>query len=542
MEAPVNDAVPPAPGEGEPRVHAAAALHRKLVWLTFFRVIVVTVLLGGTAFVGWSADPDVARETSPLYALVIATYVASIGLAVALRQRRGLIAVAYAQIAVDVGTAATVVALTARTESVFVFMYSLAIVNGSILLYRRGAVTAAALAVAAHGGVVLALGTRAELPRLGTQALALVAIAVLASYLAELLRRTGERLADSESDLEAIKALHESIVQSVASGLLTLDAARRVTFLNRAGEQMLGLSTRELRGRPAGAWFSAFRTEAARDETELLNARGERMRIGYSSFPLLGRGKVIGTAVIFQDLTRMRAMEEAVARTERLADLGRVAAGLAHEIRNPLASMSGSIELLRGHPALGGEDRRLMDIVLREAERLEHLVREFLAFARPAPPRPVRVDLAAIVGEALDVFVHDPVALRTSFERALAAAAAHGDPDQLRQVIWNLLANASQACAGRGGTIRVATGSDGEGAWLRVEDDGAGIDPGDLDRIFVPFFTTKEQGTGLGLSAVERIVTAHGGRIDVASRPGEGTRFTVRLPAAQPAAARATAR
>jgi signal transduction histidine kinase len=147
------------------------------------------------------------------------------------------------------------------------------------------------------------------------------------------------------------------------------------------------------------------------------------------------------------------------------------------------------------------------------------------------------------VGEALDVFVHDPVAQRTSVERTLAPAAADGDPDQLRQVIWNLLANASQACgAERGGTIRVATGSDGEGAWLRVEDDGAGIDPGDLDRIFIPFFTTKEQGTGLGLSAVERIVTAHGGRIDVASRPGEGTRFTVRLPAAAPAAARAAAR
>jgi two-component system sensor histidine kinase PilS (NtrC family) len=205
--------------------------------------------------------------------------------------------------------------------------------------------------------------------------------------------------------------------------------------------------------------------------------------------------------------------------------------------------MTGSIELLRGHPALGGEDRRLMDIVLREAGRLEHLVREFLAFARPAPPRAVRVDLAAVVGEALDVFVHDPVAQRTSVERTLAPAAADGDPDQLRQVIWNLLANASQACgAERGGTIRVATGSDGEGAWLRVEDDGAGIDPGDLDRIFIPFFTTKEQGTGLGLSAVERIVTAHGGRIDVASRPGEGTRFTVRLPAAAPAAARAAAR
>jgi two-component system sensor histidine kinase PilS (NtrC family) len=540
MASPVSDAASALPGDGESRAHATDALHTKLVWLTFFRVIAVTVLLGGTAFVGWSADPEVARGTAPLYALVIATYVVSIGLAVALRQRRGLTAVAYAQLAADVGTAAAVVALTGRTESVFVFMYSLAIVNGSILLYRRGAVTAAALAVSAHATLALAMGTASELPRLFVQGPALVAIAVLASYLAELLRKTGERLAVSESDLEAMKVLHESIVQSVASGLLTLDAAGRVTFLNRAGEQMLGLSSRELHGRPAGEWFAAFRTDAARDEAELVNGRGERMRIGYSSFPLLGRGEVIGTAVIFQNLTRMRAMEEAAARTERLADLGRIAAGLAHELRNPLASMTGSIELLSGHPALGGENRRLMDIVLREAARLEQLVHEFLEFARPAPPRVGRVDLAVIVGEALDVYAHDPAALHAPVERALAPAAAEGDPDQLRQVIWNLLANASQACAERGGTIRVATGSDADGAWLRVEDDGIGIDPGDLDRIFIPFFTTKEQGTGLGLSAVERIVTAHGGRIDVASRPGEGTRFTVRL-APPPEAARAAA-
>jgi two-component system sensor histidine kinase PilS (NtrC family) len=311
----------------------------------------------------------------------------------------------------------------------------------------------------------------------------------------------------------------------------------------------------------------AHREEMAlRKEMDFVDARGERRRVGYAAFPLRGRGgAVIGHALIFQDLTAMRAMEDAVRRSERLADLGRLAAGLAHELRNPLASMSGSIELLMANEGLGEGDRRLMEIVLREAGRLEDLVRRFLQFTRPPEPRCVRTDVAEVVAETLAVFAHDPVGERLALDRALAPAVVACDGDQLRQVLWNLLTNAAQAIdsareltgpapAGplarargpsstrpsaatlRTGLIRVSCGPEPDGgARLVVSDDGPGIAAPDLLRVFTPFFTTKRDGTGLGLATVHRIVEAHGGSVSVDSREGEGATFVVRLPAAPPA-------
>jgi two-component system sensor histidine kinase PilS (NtrC family) len=513
-------------------------LHRKLVWLILFRLAIVTVLLGGTAVVIWQLGLGAATGGAPLYGVIGATYLASIAFALALRARRFLSALAYGQIALDTAIAAAVVAATGLSESVFVFLFSLGIVNGSILLYRRGAMVASALAVAVYLVLCAALEPGRTVPaaRLFAHATAFLATGALASYLAELLRSTGERLAARESQIEAITALHQSVVQSLTSGLLTLDPEGRVSFLNRAGEEMTGLRMAEVLGQPARRWFAEF-AATPRGEIEWVNRRGERLRVGYSVFALRGGGETaLGSAVIFQDLTKLREMEAAVQRAERLADLGRLSAALAHEIRNPLASMTGSIELLHERPGLGGEDRRLMEIVLREASRLDQLVSQFLAFARPAPLVRRRVDLAELLEETLAVFVHDPLAGRLRIDREASPAAVEGDPDQLRQVLWNLLANASQAMAGegapaRGERIRVACGADPEGGgWLEVEDDGPGMAPRVRERLFLPFFTTKPSGTGLGLATVHRIVDAHGGAISVESAPGRGARFRVRLP------------
>jgi two-component system, NtrC family, sensor histidine kinase PilS len=520
---------------------AEAGLDKKLVWLTLFRIVSVTVLLGGTVIASWRASDD-GVVTSALYGLVIGTYLASLVSAWWLRQERALVPLAYAQLVFDVATATAVVGLTGQAESVFVFMYSLGIVNGSILLFRRGAMTALGMALVAYVGMeVLTTQGPASVPwtLIFVHAGAFAATAVLAGYLSEQLRRSDEQLAERESELATITALHESIVQSVTSGLLTIDADGRVTFLNRAGEQMLGVSWRDLMGGRADSWLGAFHIDTARGETDVVRPDQTRLRLGYSTFPLLGRqGTAFGTAVIFQDLTQLRAMEERVARSERLADLGQLAAGLAHELRNPLASMMGSVELLRG-TLLGPEDHRLLDIVLREGGRLEHLVTEFLAFARPAPPRRERFDLAAVVAEALEAFQHDPNADGVELRRELEPAPATGDPDQVRQVLWNLLLNAAQALPSAGepgrsrGRVRVACRPlADDGAELVVEDDGSGIALGDQAMLFTPFFTTRPEGTGLGLATVHRIVDAHGGALTVDSTPGEGARFTVRLPPA----------
>jgi two-component system sensor histidine kinase PilS (NtrC family) len=514
-------------------------LHRKLVWLTFFRLVTITVLLGGTAFVNWQFGAQANDVVAPLYAVVAATYGASLVLVVLLRARLPALdrVIAAAQVALDVGLAVAVVSITGVTESVFVFMFLLAIVNGAILLHRAGAGLALAAALLAYGAMVWRLHPAPMLVRgtLFAHSSAFIATAALAGFLAEQLRRTGERLAVSESDLATVTALHESIVQSVTSGLVTLDRAGRITFMNRAAEQISGLAFAQVAGQPGDRFFPAF-TRGGRDELEWVTPGGARRLLGYTGFDLQGRAgeRPAGTAVIFQDLTELRAMEVTVERSKRLADLGTVAAGLAHELRNPLASISGCVELLGAAKGLSPEDQRVMGIVLRETARLDQLLTRFLEFTRPAPPQRRPADLAAILGETLDVFQADPAAAGLHVERALESAPVTCDPDQLRQVAWNLVANAGQACrgAGRPGTVRVACApAPGGGATLSVEDDGPGIPPAELSRIFTPFFTTKAGGTGLGLAVVQRIADAHGGAVEVDSAPGQGARFTVRLPA-----------
>lgn len=525
---------------GVPEGPRREPLHRRLVWLTLFRLVLVTVLMGGTAVVGWQAqDVEHGAATAPIYLVILATYAGSLGVAVLLRQARNLVHGAVVHVLFDVALAAGLVQQTGGSESVFLFMFLLAIVNGAILLDRRGAALALGLSLAAYALLVAAAPPPA-VPgtTLWVHAAAFVATAALAAYLAEQLRSTGERLAARESDLADVTALHGAIVQSVASGLLTVDPDSRITFLNRAGEQITGLSAEEVVGRPAGAVLPGFAEDGRRGEVDWTNARGDRLRLGFSRFPLFGQGgRDLGSAVIFQDLTALRAMEDQVRRSERLADLGRVAAGLAHELRNPLASMAGSVELLSASDGLRREDQRLMAIVLKEAARLEQLVARFLDYSRPVPPRLVPHDLSQVAAEVAQVFSGDPTAARVRVALALAPVTVACDPDQLRQVLWNLLLNAAQAVQGDG-TIRLRCAPDpAGGALVEVEDDGPGISPADRPRLFTPFFTTRAGGTGLGLATVHRIVEAHGGRVEVGEVAPHGARFTVHLPAAAPARA-----
>jgi two-component system sensor histidine kinase PilS (NtrC family) len=223
-------------------------------------------------------------------------------------------------------------------------------------------------------------------------------------------------------------------------------------------------------------------------------------------------------------------MEETVRRSERLADLGRVSAGLAHELRNPIASMSGCVELLQGSPGLGPEEARLLGIVLKEATRLNQLVTRFLAWSRPAALRLTPTDLALVAGEVADALQQDPAAARVPLLRDLQPVVIEVDPDQLRQVLWNLLLNAVQALGPAGGTIRVGCAPDGDGARLTVADDGPGIAVEDLERLFSPFFSRKPGGTGLGLATVHQVVAAHGGEVRVEPVEPHGARFVVRFP------------
>lgn len=527
-------------------------LYRRLVWTTVFRLVVITVLLMATAVLTFSERGFAGPVALQLYGFTAVVYSAIIAYVVSMRQlgEVGLLRLARIEVAGDLFMATYLLWLTGGAESVLGILFSFAVINAAILFKRRGAFATAAGASVAYVGASLAIqkgwvGPAAaylavrDLPaprlvfNLFVNGAATFLVAALASYLAEQIRRTGERLTLAEEDLAALATLHENIVQSVSSGILTLSSDGRLTFINRTGEELLGRPLSADRGRLLAELLPAFWDAIA--QTPVASGRGETMietprgprSLGFATS---GLGHEEGTVVVFQDLTELRQMEALAHRNERLAAIGAVAAGLAHEIRNPLASVSGSVELLANSIGADADAERLLKIVLKETDRLDALIRDFLVFARPAPPDRRYFDVRQVVQEVVEVFKHDPRAADREMLVQGEPLRISADESQLRQVILNLLVNAVQASP-PGQPVTVAVGVDDEGrASIEVHDQGEGIDPATLPHIFDPFFTTKSRGTGLGLALVHRIIEGHGGHVDVTSDAETGTTFRIAIP------------
>ncbi len=537
---------------------AAPEIVSKLQWLMFFRMVMYTVLLGSTlAFEYASHDDHTLHPEWPMLGLVVATYVLTIIYAVVLKRlRRRHEVFAYIQLMIDLLTSAVLVTLTGGTESLFLFTFSLAVLAASILLYRRGAMYVSAVAT----GLIVLLVTReamgwwmpggpADGERLRgvflsgmTNVTAVFLVALLAGYLSEQLRAAGQRLRFASADIEALRALNEHIITSIQSGLLSYTLDYRLIFINPAAARILGISADQVLFHnvldlfPSIVGRDSDRPEAlSRWEESYVSPEGIRRTLGLSLSPLLdASGAHQGWILIFQDLTPIREMEEQMRRSEQLAAIGKMAAGIAHEIRNPLASMSGSIQMMSQTADLDATSEKLMGIVLRETDRLNTLVTDFLQFARPTAPQKEPIDLSLMLEDLVDVFgnlhyregetPHINVRIDIDDEVTLEC-----DPRQLKQVLWNLLNNAAEA-ASTEVLIRVRTPR-GEGRTvIRVIDDGCGIPAEVMERIYDPFFTTKDHGSGLGLAQVLRIIEDHGGSLRAESEPDVGSAFTVTVP------------
>jgi two-component system sensor histidine kinase PilS (NtrC family) len=326
--------------------------------------------------------------------------------------------------------------------------------------------------------------------------------------------------------------------------LLTTTLDGTITTMNDAACEILGFRDAPPLGQKLATHIPSLEGVVAkagalgrvlRDEVNAVRPDGVERCLGLSATPLSDySGEVIGRVIHFQDLTDMRRMEQAVARAEHLAGIGRLAANIAHEIRNPLASISGSVEVLKRLPGADAETRNLVDIAVREVDRVNILITNLLEYARPRTEDRQRIDLGEMVGEIAKIFEQErrakEVRLELHTESGVWVEAASG---QMRQVLWNLLRNAADAMP-EGGTIHLAASrKPGQPpiAILVVRDAGVGIREEDLDHIFEPFFSRKPGGTGLGLATTARIIEEHRGSIDVLSEAGKGTTFTVRLPA-----------
>jgi len=542
----------------------SSELRRQLQWLMTFRVVITTTLLVCTFVIELLFRP--LLPLLPFYALAVSAYLLTLVYAAALRTRRAPRMQAYLQLAGDAAIITGFVYLTGGAQSPFSFLYLPGIVAGCILLLRRGGFVVALTSWFLYASLVLML-QRGMLPpspqalfedpgvppvrlvyTLLAHLVSFIALAYLASHLTESLRRTGAELERRSGEILELRALHDNIIDSINSGLLTTDASGRITFANRAAAEITGRETLDLAGISIGSLLrqpdrflaeiraALDRRSRHRFEIDWKDERGRELFLGFTVSVLRERdGSAVGMIFIFQDLTEIRVLEEEVALKKRMAALGEMAAGVAHELRNPLASLSGSVQVLQRDLRPRGEAGELMEIVVKETKRLDCIIRDFLLFAKPGRFHPTQVDLAPLLVETLSLLEHSDE--RRADHRILTEVGSEPvpawvDANRMKQVFWNLAKNALKAMP-QGGTLRARARLGPEGAHVSFVDSGVGMSDEEVAKSFQPFHSSFAGGSGLGLSIVYRIVQEHGGRIQVQSRPGAGTTITLALPSAQ---------
>jgi two-component system sensor histidine kinase PilS (NtrC family) len=518
-----------------------------LVWLVRVRIFILTLLLAiELAVAQFSPAPLPMRlfiTTIIFWFSLSVFYVLLLSVWPEHRLQASL------QVLTDLFLVSLVIHETGGWDSSLNFLYPLVIIVASVLLSRVWAQLVAALAFLLYGSV-LELNYFGVIPSYCTthpgwkalQAIifvnlfAFLAVAYLAGLLTTKLRQVGVQLKDTSGALESLQVLHENIIHSISSGLITTNLDGRITLVNAAAQRLLERTAAELLGKPVNQLFLDTLPTVESQHTHA------EVRFPGPKFPKTLRVRVAALTVpeqgdqgyvyVFDDLTEIRRLEREVRMQDRLAAVGRLAAAIAHEIRNPLTSIAGSVSMLSGLPEMNDDHRRLLDIVTRESQRLNAIITDFLAYSRTKQYHFDKVDLIHLVEDTLTLMDHRMTAEKTgiTIERSFPVpqAWALADGDKLKQVFWNLCENAVRAMKG-GGTLTVSVEKLGEDWQIGFADTGAGMTPQQTEKIFEPFQSSFEGGTGLGLAIVYQIMQAHEGKVWARSKPGQGTTFVLRL-------------
>jgi len=543
-------------------------LRAKLLWLMTGRAAVITLLLGSALLVRLKFPG--AFPIDPFFVLIGITYALTAIYGFALKYSEKYRWLVDVQLGCDAVIVSAIVYITNGVSSYFSSLYTLPIIAASTIQSRRGGMMVAVLSSLLYSGLVLAQYYGGFLPgvldytllpplrmalfTVGLNVFGFLAVAVLSGYLAESARRADERLAATSSQLADLQAFSQHIIDSLMSGLATTDMDGRVLTFNRAAEAITGITATEATGRSIvevlqmpDALAEIFgpregRPRLPRVEIAFTRTGYGTIELGLSTALLYTPRGETGFLFTFQDVTESRKVEREARVQQRLAAVGEMAAGIAHEIRNPLASMSGSIQILRQELPLTDEQSQLMDIVLRESDRLNETIRSFLSYARPQrlstsrmDVRQIATDTATLLQNNAELIDGHQIEVNVPSDPVWYVA----DPHQIRQVVWNLATNGLRAMP-NGGRLRLSVSrreqdekTPGE-MTIRVEDQGVGIAPEELDGIFQPFRGAFERGTGLGLAIVHRIVSDYGGEVHVTSARGVGTTVDVTLPLTTP--------
>lgn len=517
----------------------------RLEGLMLFRVVLVTLFLGSALAVDTEALANLADfKNATIVGLIVATYVVTIIYALLLN-RIPTDLLAKIQLLVDTLTTFALTLVTSGLDSVFLFLFYINIINAAVVVGRRFALYLAGLTSVLLLGLAaidlrlvrldqiypILRPTEATYLRLGLNAAATFVTGLLAGQLADRLGKATEEIARQQGDIAQLRALNLNILESLSSGLVTVDSNGNIIFFNRAAREITQRSEGDVLNRRLDDIFPQL-WKATQDRSgrrqELLFERhdGASFYLGYSVSPLYdAENHQNGQIIIFQDLSDIKRLESQMRRSERLAAVGQLSAAIAHEIRNPLASISGSVEMLRD-ASENPEDQTLMRIVLREVDRLNHLITDFLEYSRPHELKKADLEVEQIVRE-IGSLLGTKVSISIDCDENLRI---HADEQSFRQVIWNLMNNALEASPENAVINFEAT--EFEESWvIAIEDNGQGINALESERIFEPFYTTKRSGTGLGLATIHRMMEEHGGNITVTNaKKLKGARFELFFP------------
>jgi two-component system sensor histidine kinase PilS (NtrC family) len=527
----------------------------RLWWLIGGRcAVAVLVILAGAVWARGTFGPNALQSIKPLILVVVLlTLIYSV---THLLWKNHLVQ-AQVQFFVDVLLVTWLVWITGAVHSPYTALYIVVISVASLFVGPRGALITSIGSAAAFNtcsllwlnGIVPSYSAPTEeslanvIQSMGLADVSFFVVGLLAGKLAERQLHSDVQLAEATRSLADLRALHERIVESIRSGLITTDLRGQIYTFNAAAEEITGYDAEEVRGQDASMFFGDMTRQIAdsmgaaatgnvspRFEVDCLTQSGFMLRLGYSIAPLFSEsGETGGLVITFQDLTDVRVMEETARRQDRLAAVGRLAASIAHEIRNPLAAMRGSIQMLRSELEGESDQAQLMEIILRESDRLNKIVADYLNYARPRPAELKEVDVCAMVRETFKLLRNSPeITVDHSLTEDLPVkpVIVKGDAEQLKQVCWNVARNALKAMPD-GGDFRIRVErTEADRLRMTFIDNGCGMTPEQVERLFEPF-TSTTGGTGLGLSIVYQIIRDHNGTINVRSMEGECTTISL---------------
>jgi two-component system sensor histidine kinase PilS (NtrC family) len=535
---------------------ANVTLNQRVLLMIIGRLVAIFLLLV-SSWIWYSGSTDFTLQSIPQSTLFV--FIISVGLTVVyfflLRISRLIRWQIRAQFLIDSLLITWLVWRTGDLTSPYITLYIVLIAVSSVFLRPRSTILMALVCIGLFSSLAILTGfsvvdsfgvqqTRAKIVQiLSFHAVAFFVVGLLASRLADR-QRSGEELREATKSLASLRALHERIIESIRSGLITTDLDGTIFTFNAAATEITGHSAESVKGSSIfdlipgiGRNLEEASQEAdemqSRHEADLNTPDGFVVRIGYSVARLYSEdNESSGYIVTFQDLTEIRSMEESIRRKDRLAAVGRVGAGLAHEIRNPLGAMRGAIQVLESSMPPNSIQTDLMGIILRESDRLNSIITNFLSYAKPKVGNYTEIDLREAIKDTATLMRHSPD-LKDSHniieQMPPQPLFVSADQTQIQQVFWNLTRNAIQAMPEGGDLTITLEPTPNDRAKIVFSDTGNGMPPEQVEQLFEPFATSTTGGTGLGLSIVYQIIRDHNGTINVRSSEGEGTTITIEL-------------